>query len=120
VIAARTCPSCSAPNPLDLSGKCKSCKKRLPRYCFACSAPISSEKDQSCAACGHGRWVFGDEVQLLCTNEGGKPRARPHAYMRTKMSAGKVVHEWRCLQCFAQERETDALSHFPDLPLVEV
>jgi hypothetical protein len=32
---------------------------------------------------------------------------------------GEVVHEWRCMQCFAEDTFTDAFSHFPQGPIVE-
>jgi len=114
----RSCPNCGAPNPLDLSNKCKSCKKSLPTYCFACFAPVR-EKDVECAACGQPRWVFGAETELSCVNEGKEPKVRTHGFMRTFQKAGKPVHEWRCLQCFAQELLTDPFTHFPDRVRVE-
>jgi hypothetical protein len=110
--AQRACPHCGAANALDLGRKCVRCKKRPPLYCFSCYTPVSSEKDTACAACGRRRWVFGDEAQLRCIAE---PKAgdRIHGYMTTRAKDGKVVHEWRCLNCFAQDLLTDAFSHFP-------
>jgi hypothetical protein len=114
---ARTCPHCGAANPLDLGSKCVRCRKRLPPYCFACYAPIGRENDTSCAQCGRRRWVAGDLADLRCNNEAGGPVTRPHAYMFARMKAGKVMHWWRCMTCYAEEDTfTDAFAHFPERP----
>lgn len=118
VTGERICPSCQAPNPLDVGAKCVRCRKRLPAYCFACYAPVPGETATSCAACGQRRWVFGDFSDLACTFEKG--RRRQHRYMATRMQNGKVVHEWRCMSCFSDETQTDPVAHFPDRPLAQV
>lgn len=114
----RLCPHCAAVNPPDLSQKCARCRGRLPQYCFSCFAPLASAKDAGCASCGRRRWVFGDFAELRCVAEAGSV-SRSHAYMTTRMKIGKVLHEWRCMKCFAEDTVTDAFSHFPEGPLVE-
>jgi len=39
--------------------------------------------------------------------------------MATRMKAGKVVHQWRCMRCFAEEALTDAFNHFPRRPMMQ-
>src|SRR5712691_1402424 len=65
----------------------------------------------SCGTCTERRWVIGDFADLPCVAEAGVV-VRPHRYMTTRMRAGKVVHQWRCLRCFAEDALTDAFSHF--------
>ncbi len=116
----RTCPHCRAANPLDLAKNCVRCRKRLPLYCFSCYAPIAGDKTSSCENCGRRRWIVGDFADLPCTSETASAVTRRHRYMETRMKAGKVVHQWRCMKCFAEDQFTDAFTHFPDRPLVEV
>jgi hypothetical protein len=116
--AERICPHCQASNPPNLSAKCVKCKKRLPEYCFACYAAVPDENARTCPACGQRRWVSGDLTDLPCAFEKG--RRRTHRNMGAVMKAGKVMHMWRCMTCFAEETRTDPFSHFPDRPLAEV
>jgi hypothetical protein len=88
--------------------------RKVPLQCFACKAPISGDSVRTCAACGRQRWIFGDFDDLKCASE-TVATLRSHAYMRTRMQAGKVVHEWRCMKCFGEDTVTDAFSHFPDV-----
>jgi len=118
VAGQRLCPLCQAVNPLDLSQKCVRCRKRLPLYCFSCYAPLAGDTEARCASCGQRRWVVGTFAALRCAAEAGSV-IRSHRYMTTRMKAGKVVHEWRCMKCFAEDRVTDAFSHFPEGPLIE-
>jgi hypothetical protein len=118
VTAERMCPHCRASNPLGVGGKCVTCKKRLPEYCFACYAAVADENATVCPACGRRRWVFGDFAELACAFEKG--RRRQHRYMTALMKGGKAMHEWRCMTCFSDETRTDASTHFPDRPLAQV
>src|SRR6266508_2561397 len=116
--AERICPHCQTQNLLGVGGKCAKCKKPLPEYCFACYGAVPDENVTACPACGRHRWVFGDFAELTCAFEKG--RRRQHRYMTTLMKGGKAIHEWRCMNCFADETHTDPFAHFPDRPLAEV
>lgn len=111
--SARLCPACGAANPLDLSKKCVRCRKALPLYCFGCYEPIAGEKEARCPGCGRGRWVVGDHADMPCVAEAGHP-TRSQRYMTTRVRAKKIVHEWRCMKCFAEDTLTDPFRHFPD------
>lgn len=116
--AQRICPHCQAANPFGVGGKCVKCKKRLPEYCFGCYAAVPDANAPACPACGRRRWVFGDLTDVACSFEKG--RRREQRYMGAVAKDGKVLHEWRCMTCFAEETHTDAFAHFPDRPLAEV
>ena len=117
IAGERVCLHCGASNPLDLRERCARCRRPLPAYCFSCYAPILSDKALSCGACAERRWAIGDFADLPCVAEHGAV-VRPHRYMATRMKASKVVHQWRCMRCFAEDAVTDAFSHFPRQPMM--